>query len=352
MSLYPTSGSTPIGTAYEKTYTVPIPYAANTPSIFNLDVDCLLETLQFQLSGTLTLAGWATAPVKRIEAVENLIRSVQIAGTTKVSGLPSDTFCDVEAAYLAYQTKMLETTAPSKVDVGTANAAYNFSSTFKRYFGLKRHQGNYTDGFLETRNLATLTATLNWRDVNAMIQPGTGTGGGTSVLSGVQATVHSIQWRGGAVLNRKVYLKQSTRQFDLTNLTGLNQPFKNAPVGAWMPKQTFKTTAGDVDYADPTNAILATTAQSQGAFIRTVQGGDFHWLDSSAAQLQAKMKTDYAVESLPVGYYTAEYSRTKTWGGDLNLTQARTLDNILDLTTVGGVTNTLRITDEQVIFKN
>lgn len=344
MPIYPIDGY-----AYEKTYPTSIPLAANNgASRFELDTDCLLETLQFQLTGTLTNAGYTTEPVKRVEAVENLIRNLQIKGSSKFTGMPSDTFTDVDASYLAYQTKMLETTAPFRKDVGTANASYDFASTFNRYFGLKRHRGNYTDGFLETRNFSTFNVTANWRGVEAMIQPGTGVAG-ASVLSNVGITVHSIQFRGGRQLARKVYLKQSQRSFDLTNMSGLNVRFKDAPVLARMPKQTFKTTVGDTDYADPSDAVFTTNLQAQGAFLRTVQNGNFPWLEISATALRAKMKTDYSVESLPVGYLTQEYSRFQTVVGDLDLRQARSLENVVDLTTVGGSVNTLQITDEQVI---
>lgn len=340
------------GNAVEKTYPTLIAFNAGGATPFSLDVTRIIETLQFQLTGTLTNAGYTTAPVKRVESLENLIRSLEIEGVSKGTGLQADKFTAVDAAYLVYQTRCLETTAPDRVDVGTANAVYNFRSTWNKYFGLKRHSGagEYQAGFLDSRFLSTLTATLNFRDVTAVIDPTTGVAG-TSVLSNVNVAVHSIEWSGAPKGIRNLYLKQSQRSFDLTNLSGLNQPFLNAPVGSFMPRQTFKTTVGNTAYSDPTNSVLTTTLQAKGAFLRTNQNGDFDWLNISAAHLQSKMKTDYSVESLPAGYYTQEYSRTRDLAGDIDLRAAQNLTNFIDLTTTAGSTNTLQITDERVIYR-
>jgi hypothetical protein len=333
------------GNFIDRIYNTVVPFAANAAINFQLSVTSIVSELQFRLTGTLTNAAYSTAPVKRVESIENLISQLRITGNGKVTGAQSDAFNSTDAAFLAYKTRIMETTAPYRVDVGTTNAAYPFVSTFKRYFGAKRSGSAsfFQSCFLDSRNLSTFNAAFQWRDVGAMIDPTTGVGG-TSVLSNVQCTILSREYQGGPPTSNAPYVKESQRSFDLTNLAGLNVPFKNAPVGGWMPRQTFKTTVGDQPYCDPSDAVIATTQKAEGAHMQSQQDGRYLWMDTTYLQQRDVDKTLYNVETLPTGYCTLEYP------GGLNLASAQTLDNILDLTVTGGSTNTLQITDEQVIF--
>ena len=341
-----------LGNAVERTYATNIPYVAGSNPTFALTNNELVETLQLTLSGTLTNTGYTTAPVKRVEGIENLIRKVNITGNSRGSGRQSDTFTDVDFAFLAYQTRILETTAPARTDVGTANAIYNFATTANKYFGFKRLGGNYALGFLDSRYLNSFNLGIQFRDLSAVIDPGTGVAG-TSALSNVALQVHSIHWEGGPLGVRAFYQKQSQRQFDLTNLSSLNVPFANAPVGNFLQRQTFKTTVGDADYADPSDAVLATSLQAQGAFLQVRQNDNFNSFQASISALKSKMKLDYSLESVPVGYTTAELSRTHTFADLLDARNLRSggLANKLDLTTVAGSINTLQITDEQIVYR-
>lgn len=332
------------GNFIDRIYNTVVPYVANAAAVFVLDTTAIVAELQFRLTGTLTNAAYSTAPTKRVESIENLISSLRIIGNGKVTGAQSDSFCDVDAAYLAYKTRIMESTAPERVDVGTTNAAYNFVSTFKRYFGAKR-SGNssfYQSCFLDSRNLSRFTANFQWRDVTAMVEAGVG---GTSTLSNVQCTILSREYQGGPATTNAPYVKESQRKFDLTNLGGLNKPFLNAPVGGWMPRQTFKTTVGDTDYADPSDVVIATSQKPEGAHIQTQQNGNYLWMDTTYLQQRAVDKVLYNLEAIPTGYVTLEYPN------GLNLRSANTLQNNLDITFTGGSTNTLQITDEQVVFK-
>lgn len=331
------------GNFIDRVYNTVAAFAPNAAVNFLLTTTSIVAELQFRLTGTLTNASYTTAPVKRVESIENLISMLRITGNGKVTGAQSDDFNATDAAFLAYKTRIMETTAPERIDVGTANAAYDFVSTFKRYFGAKR-SGNSSFSqscFLDSRNLSTFTAAFQWRDVKAMIDGGVA---GTSTLSNVQCTILSREFQGGPPTARSPYVKESQRQFDLSNLGGLSVPFLNAPVGGWMPRQTLKTMVGDTNYADPSDAVIATTQRPEGAHIVTKQNGNYSWMDTTYDHQRAVDKVLYSLEAIPSGYVTLEYP------GGLNLRSANTLQNNLDITVTGGSTNTLQITDEQVIF--
>ena len=332
------------GNFIDRIYNTVIPFVANAAQVFQLSTTAIVAELQFRLTGTLTNAGFSAAPTKRVESLENLISLLNITGNGKVTGAQSAPFCSVDAAYLAYKTRCMEATAPYRVDVGTTNAAYPFVSTFKKYFGAKRSGSSsfYQSCFADARNMSTFTASVQWRDVTAVIDPTTGTGG-TSTLSAVQIAVLSREYQGGPPTTGAPYVMESQRSFNIAN-SGLLTPFLNAPVNNWMPRQTFKSMVGDVNYADPSDALIATTQRPEGAHIQTQQNGNYLWMDTTYLSQRDVDKTLYKLETLPTGYVTLEYP------GGLNLATAATLQNNIDVTYTGGNTNTLQITDEQVVF--
>jgi hypothetical protein len=203
--------------------------------------------------------------------------------------------------------------------------------------------------YLDARNFSTLTLGLTYRDQTAMVAGGTG---GTATLSGVQVAVLSREYQGGAPTANMPYVQESQRQFDLTNLAGLDVPFRNAPTGQWMRRQTFKTTVGATTYADPSDGVIYTTQRAEGAHIKAIQQGNFSWLDTTYLHLKAQDKIAYGLESIPVGYATVECigggggGTPNAW----NLRSVTTLDNKADITFTNSNTNTLQITDEQVCF--
>jgi hypothetical protein len=332
------------GNYIDRVYNTVAAFAANAAVTFQLTTTSIVAELQFRLTGTLTNAGFSAAPTKRVESLENLIALLNISGNGKVTGAQSAAFNATDAAYMAYKTRCMEGTQPERVDVGTTNAAYNFVSTFKKYFGAKRSGSAsfYQSTFLDSRNLSSFTAAFQWRDVTALIDPTTGTGG-TSTLSNVQVTILSREYQGGPPTANAPYVQESQRAFNIVN-SQLAQPFLNAPTGGWMPRQTFKGLVGDTNYADPSDALIATTLRAEGAHLTTIQNGNYTWMDTTYAHARAIAKTLYQLETVPTGYATLEYP------GGLNLASALTLQNNLDITYTGGNTNTLQITDEQVIF--
>jgi hypothetical protein len=330
------------GNFIDRIYSNVIPFTPNASQAFQLNTTSIVAELQFRLTGTLTNASYSTAPTKRVESLENLISLLNITGNGKVTGAQSAPFNATDAAYMAYKTRCMEATQPTRVDVGTANAAYLFSSTFKKYFGAKRSGSSsfYQSCFVDSRNLSTFTASVQWRDVTAMVEGGVA---GTSTLSGVQIAVLSREYQGGPPTANAPYVQESQRTFNIVN-SGLLTPFLNAPVNNWMPRQTFKAMIGDQNYADPSDELIATTMRPEGAHIQTQQNGNYLWMDTTYDSQRDVDKTLYKLESLPTGYVTLEYP------GGLNLATAATLTNNLDVTYTSGSTNTLQITDEQVVF--
>ncbi len=339
------------GNPVDRVYTSVIPFQANANVAFALDTNALVEELQFQITGTLTNAAYTTAPVKRVESLENLIANLRISGTAKNTGGRTADYCSVDGAYLAYRSRCMETTAPVRTDVGTANAAYAFISTFKKYFGAKRLGAFYPYTFLDSRNLSSFTVNTQFRDVNALLDL-TAAVGGTAVLTAVQMTVHSREWQDGAVVANAPYVRETQRSFDLTNYSGVDKDLLNAPVGNVLTRQTFKGTVGDTVYSDPSDAIFATAAKLEGPHIKTVLNGNYTRSDSTYPQMRANEKTLYSLETVPTGYVTQEYSRTGSIGNALDVRRARTLKNVADLTFTAGSTNTLQITDEEVVGFN
>jgi hypothetical protein len=339
------------GNPVDRVYTTVAAYQPNSNVPFLLDTNALIEELQFQLSGTLTNAAYTTAPIKRVESLENLIANVRLSGTAKNTGGRTADYCSTDAAYMAYRTRTMETTAPVRTDVGVTNAAYAFLSTFKKYFGAKRLGAFYPFTFLDSRNLSSLTANFQFRDVNAILDLSAAVGG-TSVLSGVQITVHSREWQDGAIVANAPYVKESQRSFDLTNLGGVDKDFLNAPVGNVLTRQTFKGSVGNTAYSDPSDAIFATVAKLEGAHVKTILNSNYTRSDSTYPQMRANEKTLYNLETVPTGYVTQEYSRTGSIGNALDVRRARTLKNVLDITYTGGSTNTLQITDEEIVGFN
>jgi hypothetical protein len=340
------------GICVEKAYPGAAIFAPNSLVSFALDVNALIEEISIQLTGSLTLAGYTANPLKRVEALENLISQVSFNATAKQNGAQAVEVSSVDAAYLAYKTNLVAGAAPIRQDVGVTNGVYLFETNFTKYFGAKGINKLYDATYLDTRLLQSLTLQLQTRDVGAMIVPGSGTAG-TATLGATQAIVHSREWQGGAIAASAPYVKETQRSFDLTNLAGLDQQFRNVPIGNILQRQTFKTTVSpDVNYGDPNNGIIATAQRVEGAHVKTSvtgAGGTAVPNDIVYKMLQSQDKTDFKQATWPTGYATVEYSRTGNISDCLNLTNALSCMNLADITVTAGQINTLWITDEQIV---
>ncbi len=87
--------------------------------------------LRFRLTGTLNVTVAATA--KLVESIENLIAMLQCVAVGKGPKAISDTLKSVDAPYLYRLTHLLEETTPTRIDVGTAVAAYAFETNLIRF---------------------------------------------------------------------------------------------------------------------------------------------------------------------------------------------------------------------------
>ena len=349
------TGSTAI--PVERTYPGVITFAANQQVTFPLSISSIVEELQFQLSGVLTLAGYTAPPTIRAEAPENIIYKMGLNGNAVSSGATAVNLSSVDAAFLRFKTMITESLAPTRVMPLAANGAQPFSTNFTKYFGATMFPKLKRATYLDSRLMQSLGLAFTFRDVNSMVVPGSGTAG-NATLTSASIIVHSREWQSTSTANRtarRMYLKESQREFDLTNVSGVDRPFPNIPVGGVLARQTFKGCVGvGVDYADPSDAIFATTIRPEGPHIKTNvigQGGTATPFDVVYSLLQQQNRHDYSLPNAwPVGYAVYEPAvRTRSFKQALQLNSALSANNTADITPVTGQQNTLWITDEQLL---
>jgi len=342
------------GVPVEKTYPTVAALTPSSTTNFALDVTSLIEEVRFRFTASCVLAGCGAAPTLRAESLENFFSSIQFLGNAKVNGADAVQFSNVDASYLRFKESLIRNTLPKRTNMGTANATFAVESNFTKFFsgkGLK----NISDAFfLDTRKLQSLNVAFTTRDIGAFVDPAT-LDGGTLTVNTPQVSVHTVGWQGGQIATGAPYIKEVTRKFSLANLTGLAVPFLNMPVSNIITRQTFKATSGNTDYADPTDATFS-SPQPAGAIIATKvtgAGGDKTPLSMSYAHMQAYDKVRAKLENWPVGYATYAYSRTGLLEDALSMKGIITGENDIDIVPPGGgATNTLYITDEQVVANN
>lgn len=309
----------------------------------------VIEAILFRIYGTLTNASYTTAPTKAVESIENLVSSFRNVTTRKVDGGQAGTLINVDAADLAYTTRIGHKTAPKRIDVGTANAAYAFESNFKHKYGLER-SNIYSSTFLDSRNLSSNVLQTTWRTVaDLFTSPGVA---GTSTLTNTGLGVTLRTWEGCPKAGLWAPMKLRTQRRYNVAQSGDNVPFNDVPLDGVLIRQTFKGTVGPNDHTDPSDALFASANKAEGAHLQLLTK---NYLESAGdtlyAQMQADDKDRYTLESVPTGYATAEYSRTGDYRDAVDLRDGRRAKNVLDLTYTGGSTNTLCISDERVVFQ-
>jgi hypothetical protein len=319
-------------------------FAANSNVQQQLQDNYAQEHLSFRLTGNLTLAGYTAAPAKLVESLENLISSLQITATGKGAGATTDQVCSVDAAFLAFKTRIMEGTAPTRTDVGTANGTYAFESNFKKYFVDPRsNRGGLT--VLYTALLSTLTASYQFRDSTALVTGGTG---GTATLSGVQITVQSREYLGLPLQTPSPYVKETQRLFNITQSQNLYRA-QNVPVGNILRRQTIKGMLGANNYSDPSDSLFGATGKLEGPHVQLVINNQTKLLDMVYQQMRADDKTLFSLESIPAGYVQYEPARNARLNQSIPLGNVAVADNYLDLNYTAGSTNSIQITDEQIV---
>jgi len=167
-------------------------FAPNANVQQQLQDNYAMEHIAIRLTGVLTLASYSTAPSKLVESVENLIAAFALQATGNSANATTDQITNVDAALLYFKTRMMEGTAPTRTDVGTANGTYAFETNFKNYFVDPRSNASKLT-MLYTNLLSSLTLAYQFRDASAMVAGGVG---GTATLSGVQLTAQAREYLG------------------------------------------------------------------------------------------------------------------------------------------------------------
>lgn len=305
--------------------------------------------LRFRLTGTLTNGSYSTAPTKLVESLENYIASVTINVTGKGSNAINEPLKSVDLNWLNFLTRILEGTAPTRTDVGTTNAAYNFETNAKAFFA---HPPKFRSlSSLSPRELATLllfdartaaafTITFQFRDATALV---TGGSGGTSVLSNVQVTTQAREVLG---LNPAVrpFLKESQVPFNIT-ASAQGTLLKDMPVGNIIKRMLFKGFVGANNWSDPSDAPFNNTTPAEGPHVRLRANGSYYPMDVVYQQQRAENKELYSMESLPAGYMLWEPS------GGFNARYAEKLDALVDANFTNSNTNTIQVTTQEIVVR-
>lgn len=307
-----------------------IAYKANSNVIQRYDKVSNLKFLNLRLSGTLTLAGYTTAPNKMVEAVENLISQILLTATGKGSGTVSDSIKATDFAWSRFHTQLITGTAPTKTDIGTGNAAYNFETNCTLYLG-----------DLNVRQLTSLILQLSFRNETAMV---TGGVAGTAVLSNVQCVVHGREELGAPNAPSTRFLKESQLPFDIS-ASKQDQQLKDLPVGNVITRMCFKGTVGAVDYADPSDTLFSNASRAEGPHVRLVANSAYTVMDYIYQSLRSNNKQRYKLESLPAGY--AVWQPTRPW----DARRAQTLTGKVDTNFTAGSVNTIQVTTVEVVSK-
>jgi hypothetical protein len=316
----------------------------NAQTIQQLQDNYAWEEIRVRLTGTLTLAGYSTAPTKYVESIENLISAFQLTATGKGGGAATNQLCNVDAPFLYTKTAYVKGVAPYRVDVGTANGAYNFETNFTRFF--KDPHNSVSQFFiLNTALLNTLNVQAQWRDQTAMVYGGVA---GTATLSGVQYSVTARRLLNFPQQVNNPYISETQRWFNVQATTAL-LACRQIPVGQILNRQWFKALVGNVQFADPSNALIANAQKPEGGHIQTLISNATYLLDQPAPAMSADNQTEWHLTPIPEGYFEWEIARNGVIRNRAVLTNVQNADNFIDVTYTGGSQNNLQITDEQII---
>ncbi len=319
-------------------------FVANSPVQQDFTTPHALDFLKMRLTGTLTLAGFTTAPAQFTESLENLIASFNLAATGKTAGATTDLLSSVDAAFLRFKTRMMEGTDVTRTPISTANGAYAFETNWKKYFVDPRSdKGALTRLFAGT--LSSLTATFQFRDPTAMVYGGVG---GTAVLSGVQIVTQIRGYLNASMPTPSPYVRETQRTYTV-NQSQDGFVCDRVPTGNILRRQYFKGMVGPTNYADPSNSIFGSQAKVEGPHTTFIINNTVPILDQVMPMLQDDNKSLFGVESVPAGYAIFEPARNKRLSKSLPMAGVDSAQNTFDVTYTPGSVNTIQITDENLV---
>lgn len=327
---------------------VNVSYAANAAVVQRLDKGYQnIAFLDFRLTGTLTLASYSVAPTKLVESVENLVAQILIQATGKGGAAGIGTIKQIDFAYGFRMTQFMEGSAPTRVDVGTSNAAFNFETNMRVYFSLPpkgRQVGGlspaelYYTLLIDARFLSNFTATFQFRDQTALVTGGTG---GTATLSNVQITTQVREITGFGP-RRRPFVRETNQLFDVT-VSQLEKRYKDIPVGNTIRRVTFKGTVGANAYSDPSDAPFNNTTRAEGPRLRLQENNSFNCMDLNYFQQRNANKNVFALEAMPTGYVVWEPPSGR------NVRGVERLDLVADVNFTGSSTNEIQATTQEVV---
>lgn len=308
-----------------------IAFSANGNKSQRYDKVSVLQYLTLRLTGTLTLASYTAAPTKFVEAVENLVSQILLTATGNASGSISDTIKSIDFAWSHRHTQFVTSTEPTRTDVGTSNAAYNFESNCTLFLGA-----------LDVRALSSLIMQISWRDQTAMVTGGTG---GTATLSNVQITVQGREIMGSALNPSRSFLKESQQTYDVTS-SKLAQKLDQLPVGNTIQRIGFKGTVGSVAFADPSDTVFNNTTNAVGPIVEVKANSAYtvakvvYQQNRSVNKRQFQLNTD-----MPAGYMVWQPR------APFRARNAARLDAFVDTNFTNGSTNEIQVTTVEVVQK-
>lgn len=335
-------------------------YQANQVVESDMPREAVEEYWDIYLKGTLTLASYTTAPTAYVEALENLIYGVMVNANAAVPGGVNEQFKNVDLAYLRFITNIYETQDVTRTNIGTSNAAYNFSTTPRLYFTdplsrLPSGKSTSKTTMLDARLLSSLKLDIGFRDQTSMVYGGVA---GTATLSAVSVQIKTRHYYGvnnvapnGQTICRN-YLREVQQWYPIVS-TQINYQFTNLRVGAILHRLTIKGLLAPsgapaaVNYADPSDTPLGSNfTRAQGPQVTLqVNSNSYTPLNSVYQQIQfSDTKLFKLANAWRSGYLVFEPSAKHNPRAMLNLRQAVTLQMLADSTFTSGVQNNVQLT--------
>jgi hypothetical protein len=335
-------------------------FQANQVTEMDMPRTAVEEYWDLFLEGTLTNASYSTPPSAFVEAPETLIYSVLVNANAAVKGGVNEAFKNVDFPYLRFITHIYNGTDITRTGIGTANQAYNFSSTPRLWFidplsKLPNGKSTAKSTMLDARLLSSLKLDIGWRNAASLVYGGVA---GTSTLSNTQIQVLATHYYGvanvaanGATITRN-YLREVQQAYPVVS-TQIDYQFQNLRVGAILHRLTIKGllqpsgAPSTVNFADPSDVLLGSndTRQQGPQLSIKVNNNAYIPLNSVYSQLQfSDTKLFNVTDGWPSGYAVYETSTTHNPRAMLNLRTAINMSLWADTEFTSGVQNNVQLT--------
>lgn len=315
------------------------------------------------LTGTLTLASYSPSPTSFVEAMLNIIASIQVNASAATSGGVNEKFKVTDLNYLAFIDYMYQQQWPDQnfgnYTIPVTNAAHAFTVTPRLYFSdplsrLPSGPNTSKATMLDTRLLSSLKFDVQWRDATAMIYGGTG---GTATLAAtIQVkALHYLDVPNVTKDGKKIvrnYLREVQQVFPVVS-TAIDTQFTNLRVGAILHRMTIKglvapsSAPASNNFADPSDVLLqGNTTRATGALLQMkVNNNAYVPLYTPTKQLQnGNVGTFGLTKGVVPGYQVWETSLQHNPRAMLNLRSAINMVMYADTDFTSSVQNNVQLT--------